>query len=189
MTILSQQEWYDKLKNKLSDNWSSHQIACNYGHYKAQVTKGIWSEDTLWVSGANEYKIDGRTELFEAKKINVNTDIVNNYELMEPKPIECMHTFVAKKFLQLKASAEGRGKEFDLTLVDVKKLLQRKTCYYTGMKLGIYEDHKHPNQLTIDRKDPTKGYVKGNVQFICYSVNLAKQTFSHNQMLEFFKSV
>ena len=38
---------------------------------------------------------------------------------------------IAKKFLQLKQSAESRNLEFNLSLKTVRQLLTRKKCFYT----------------------------------------------------------
>lgn len=43
-----------------------------------------------------------------------------------------------------------------------------------------------PYQASLDRIDSSRGYVKGNVEFVCLAVNFAKSTFSKEQMLEFF---
>lgn len=82
---------------------------------------------------------------------------------------------VAYKYIQLERSARKRGKEFDLSLVDVRNLLRRKVCYYTNVAF----ESTGPNQRTIDRLDSSKGYVKGNVVACTFLVNQAK-----NQLLE-----
>lgn len=42
-----------------------------------------------------------------------------------------------------------------------------------------------PNSASLDRIDSKKGYVKGNIQFIAYSLNLGKSSFSNEQIIEF----
>lgn len=78
----------------------------------------------------------------------------------------------ARKFLQLKQSADSRGIEFDLTLTGVRNLLNAKRCKYTGVKLT--HETNNPRQLTVDRVDNTKGYVTGNVVACARSFNLRK---------------
>jgi hypothetical protein len=80
---------------------------------------------------------------------------------------------VAKKYAQLYDSAKRRGKEFTLTLGEVKQLLKRKKCFYTGIEF-VYE-HSHPHHRTIDRIDNKKGYIKGNVVACCHAVNQLKE--------------
>ena len=79
---------------------------------------------------------------------------------------------VANKLHQLKNSATVRNKEFNLTFADVKKLVKRKTCYYTGLK---FDPNLNDYQLTIDRVDSNIGYVKGNVVACLSAVNAAKE--------------
>jgi hypothetical protein len=68
---------------------------------------------------------------------------------------------IAKKYISLMSSANSRGLEFSLSLTSVKNLLNSKKCYFTGVSLNFVVGH--PHQLTIDRLDADKGYVKGNV--------------------------
>lgn len=83
---------------------------------------------------------------------------------------------------QLFQSATKRGLEFNLTVSDVKRLLKRKTCYYTRVKfeynLPQRRKGKHniasPYIRTIDRIDPTKGYVRGNVVACTWFINQVK---------------
>ena len=86
---------------------------------------------------------------------------------------------VAKKFLSVRTNAEQRGLDFDLSLRDVRRLLSRKTCYYTGKRMttarGEPEEATRPDKLTFDRVDNKLGYVKGNVVACCHAANQLKQ--------------
>lgn len=42
---------------------------------------------------------------------------------------------------------------------------------------------RHPFKPSLDRIDSSKGYVKGNVQWVCTIVNLAKADFAQNDFL------
>ncbi len=79
---------------------------------------------------------------------------------------------VANKLHQLKHSATIRGKEFNLTFAEVKRLVKRKTCHYTGLK---FDPSINDYQLTIDRVDSAKGYVSGNVVACLNVVNSVKE--------------
>lgn len=46
-----------------------------------------------------------------------------------------------------------------------------------------------PAAASLDRIDSTKGYVKGNVQFVCRAINLAKSTFSDADMKNFIDNI
>lgn len=46
-------------------------------------------------------------------------------------------------------------------------------CPIFGVKLRI-NDKTHPDQYTLDRVDPSLGYIKGNVKFISFRANRIK---------------
>lgn len=66
---------------------------------------------------------------------------------------------LARKYISKALNARKRGLEFSLSLAELKKLLSRKTCYYTGAPF----EESGGNSLTLDRIDSTLGYVSGNV--------------------------
>lgn len=45
------------------------------------------------------------------------------------------------------------------------------------------------NTASLDRIDSSKGYVKGNVQFVAYGINLAKNTFEDNDVHLLIKEI
>lgn len=98
----------------------------------------------------------------------------------KPKPEEPFRLIVARKWVQLHESALRRGKEFNLTHSDVRKLLSRKTCTYTGIRFEYTPSEcingVDPYCRTIDRLDPNKGYVKGNVFAITHMANQMKNS-------------
>lgn len=49
---------------------------------------------------------------------------------------------------------------------------QEGRCVYTGVKLGLKKGHAAT--ISIDKIIPAKGYVRGNVQWVCWAVNRAK---------------
>lgn len=109
-------------------------------------------------------------------------DFSGDYYSRSELPLDLV---VGKKYVQLYESAIRRGKEFNLTHSDVRKLMTRKTCAYTGVSLtcGTTSGPK-PTDRTIDRLDPSKGYVKGNVFAVSHQANQLK-----NRVLEHEDSV
>ena len=65
----------------------------------------------------------------------------------------------AKKLINLEQSAKARNLDFNLNFATVKKLIQTKKCFYTGIAF----EKAGPHSRTIDRIDTAKGYIKGNV--------------------------
>jgi hypothetical protein len=96
---------------------------------------------------------------------------INKYDLPEIVPNDTSDFAVACKYIQVSKSASSRGIEFNLTLNDVKMIMKKKKCYYTG----IMFDYSNPEKsLTFDRLDSKKGYVKGNVVACRKDVNELK---------------
>jgi len=79
---------------------------------------------------------------------------------------------VLSKRLNLLRSANKRGLEFNLTDANIKSLLNKKTCHYTGV---MFDDDNDPmNAKTFERVDDSKGYVHGNVVVITLRANRIK---------------
>lgn len=59
---------------------------------------------------------------------------------------------------------------------------QEGKCKVTGITLKINKGRKY-NSISVDRIDNTKGYIKGNIQIVCYGYNSMKS----NHDIETFK--
>ena len=90
-----------------------------------------------------------------------------------------------------------KGYQTDLTTEYLKEVWdnQNGTCPYTGIKMEISrtsqdEDiKKTPTKASLDRIDPSIGYVKGNVEFVCYCVNVMKNDFTKDKMISFINLI
>ena len=85
-----------------------------------------------------------------------------------------------------------RKHEYDITLQDLLDIWveQKGICVYSGIKLvHPNEGGNNLNTASLDRIDSSKGYVKGNLQFITIICNQAKNNLTHDQMLVFLKTV
>lgn len=85
--------------------------------------------------------------------------------------------------------ARNRNKDFDLTEEYLQTLWTGK-CALSG--IDIFNSKRQKNILSsasLDRIDSSKGYVKGNVQFVAYGINLAKNSFSDNDIKLFIESI
>ena len=108
----------------------------------------------------------------DKKDIQINLSIV---DVVNKKPLSSAlirNSFDAEeravaKWIQLRNSAYSRGKEFNLTVPYVKRMLKRKTCYYSGVKLTR-------ETASVERVDNSKGYVMGNVVMVDAKINAAR---------------
>lgn len=94
--------------------------------------------------------------------------------------------YVAQYYLNKVRGSGAREIEFSLTVTEVRTLLNKKTCAYSGLKMshvgaalfGAQEKTRYAD-LTLERMDHNKGYVKGNVIAVCYGFNQLKGTFEN----------
>ena len=90
-----------------------------------------------------------------------------------------------------------KKKDFDLTTEYLKEIwnLQKGICPYTGIKMKLPKcgkdwDHTFTmDKMSLDRIDSDKGYIKGNVQFVCLGINYAKNKWSDSDMKLFIEKI
>lgn len=105
----------------------------------------------------------------------------------DPEPFDFL---VARKYANLYNNAKKRNKGFDLTLQDVRNLLRRKRCAYTGILLteGSNREDGLPlaSDRTIDRLDPEGSYSKDNCHAVCHLANQTKNILFEKTDSELF---
>ena len=73
--------------------------------------------------------------------------------------------------------------------LDYKYLMEifpkNKLCPILGVKLLRGRNIMTPNSPTLDRIDPRKGYLKGNVRWVSAKANAMKQDANDKQLLKF----
>ena len=89
--------------------------------------------------------------------------------------------------------AKNRAKDKNLPFdLDVDYLMglwdgSHGTCEISGRKMDLEPSGKfaqvNPDAPSIDRKIPEKGYVKGNVRFVTYHVNVSLSEFGDEKLL------
>ena len=95
-----------------------------------------------------------------------------------------------------KKSAKAKNLDHDITkeyLRDVFKM-QDGRCALSGLSMTFIRmgGRKHPRTLksaSLDRIDNSKGYVVGNVQFVCLGINYMRNRFSIGDAVEFLNEL
>lgn len=91
-----------------------------------------------------------------------------------------------------------RRRECNLTLQDLKEQWEQQQgrCPYTGWSLKNLPSTNHRDQLpltpdraSLDRIDSSQGYIKGNVHFVSYMAQCAKNSFPERDLLRFCEDV
>lgn len=92
--------------------------------------------------------------------------------------------YVAKYYQNKVNQCNQRGIDWHLTINDVRRILARKKCAYSGIDLthtsaGKTSDTQRFTDLTLERKDSSKGYTKENTIAVCYGFNNIKGQFEN----------
>lgn len=85
----------------------------------------------------------------------------------------------------------------DITIEYLKDLWEEQNgiCPFTGWFLILPKDSNlgfeqtNPANASLDRIDNDKGYVRGNVRFVAFIANIARQNFTDDQLKDFCKAV
>ena len=93
-------------------------------------------------------------------------------------------------------AVKRRFKEVDIDLEYLKEIWeeQKGICPYTGLRLILPHDNNiHdidlPHRASLDRINSSKGYVKGNIQYISTPINYMKSTMSDLETKRFLKEI
>ena len=84
---------------------------------------------------------------------------------------------------------------FDLDVEYLKTLWEKQKgiCPYSKIPMDLprtwAEKKFRPEVASVDRIDSSKGYVKGNVEFVCLSINYAKNKFSREDFIRFLSKI
>jgi hypothetical protein len=98
-------------------------------------------------------------------------------------------------FNHIQREATKRKLKVDITLEYIWNLFleQKRECSLSGVPLqfGTTAQVKHKREQTasLDRIDSTKGYVKGNVQWVHKTVNFMKQQSDQNDFIVWCKRI
>jgi hypothetical protein len=92
----------------------------------------------------------------------------------------------SRHFTNIKRHAQSHKRQFDISIEYVWDLFlkQNRRCVYTGRELTFQTRADNFNgSASLDRIDSSKGYVKGNVQWVHKDVNTLKSNLSESAFL------
>lgn len=97
-------------------------------------------------------------------------------------------------FREILRTVRNRCKEFNLDLPYLAELwnLQNGICPYTKLKLVLPTWNTNPDiryRASLDRIDSSKGYIKGNVQFVATPINYLKGTMSDEAAKAYLREI
>jgi len=88
-----------------------------------------------------------------------------------------------------KRRARKRGFGFNITKEYIQELYikQQGRCAITDVKMSFIANDKY--KISLDRINSKKGYLKNNVQLLCWWVNRCKSNYSRDDLVIFAKGV
>lgn len=130
-----------------------------------------------------QYRLDHAEECSERNKewAKNNRDKMNeyqrNYERRGPAVYMLIHA---------RARAKKKGIEFNIELEDI---IIPEFCPYLGVKFSMERCRTPANRPSLDRIDPTKGYIKGNVRVISQRANTMKSNATNDELIFFAENI
>lgn len=93
-----------------------------------------------------------------------------------------------------KRRAKSCGRDLDLDLEFLLALFKKQggRCALSNRVLTWYSGkgrHQSFHNISLDRIDSSKGYLKENVQIVCYMVNLMKNRLTKEELLEWSRDM
>ena len=153
--------------------------------YRCSKCNRYLSADCFCRNKSNKYKDGLNTYCKECQK-EIETNYRKSLEEDTSLEFNLRHSF---------CSAKSRAKklkiEFNLTLDYIKYLynVQNGLCAISGIPMSYkYQDNTVDTRISVDKIDPKKGYIIGNVQLVCWAVNRMKQDMNLEQLLYFCRN-
>lgn len=99
-----------------------------------------------------------------------------------------VHYRIRAAFYAARNRAKKRGLDFNLILAD---LGTSTYCAVTGVEFDMTRSFRQGNIFvpSLDRVDPSLGYVRGNVRMVCHGYNLAKHTGTDADVLKLARAL
>lgn len=103
------------------------------------------------------------------------------------KRLNGLESFLKLKVSSLKCTANKNHLLFDLSWIYLSTLLeqQKRKCFYTDVDLVWGRGHKQTDsrfRATVDKIEPSKGYVIGNVVWCSRRANIIKSDLTLDEM-------
>lgn len=107
----------------------------------------------------------------------------NNRKLERERAKEAIKT---NPIIELLKRAKERARKYNLPFNLVKEDIYLPTlCPLLGIKLLVNNKRQADNSYSLDRIEPMKGYVKGNVRVISSKANMMKGNATREELLLF----
>jgi hypothetical protein len=93
---------------------------------------------------------------------------------------------ISRLYYEARRRSKEFGLEFNITKDDI---ILPAVCPILGIPLQSHDKTFGRNSYSLDRIDPRKGYVKGNIRVISWQANRFKENFTEDQIERMLKYV
>lgn len=99
---------------------------------------------------------------------------------------------LTERYCALRDRAKNKGLIVDFDRSYLKELwkIQKGKCAISGLPMTtlVFSGRVSTN-ISVDRKDSSKGYIKDNIQLVCMAVNQMKSNLTTEELLFFCKNI
>ena len=127
-------------------------------------------------------------------KVCLEPNCVNLVDRKHPSQTRCAEHFIGsvdknpilRSYQRIRSRAREKNLEFNLTLHELTKLFPNDMiCPVMGIKMEFGDITGRNTSPSIDRVDPSKGYISGNLQVMCKLANSMKQNATNEELIKF----
>lgn len=153
--------WFERKKKKDPEWWQKRMHDNQIWVMKKKTKDANWEE---------QYRIRRRNALKRWKKNNPERNKEITKRSLEKQRREHPEKHI---LMRVKTRAKSRGIDFDLEVSDI---IIPETCPILGIPIVAFPPNGlgEPGCASVDRIDPSKGYIKGNIQIISGEANRIK---------------
>lgn len=93
-------------------------------------------------------------------------------------------------FTSVKSSAKSKNRDFSIDIEYLEEIFvkQNKKCIYSGLSISLNGKGRE-STASLDRIDSSKGYIKGNVQWVHKTINKMKLDLTEKEFLFFINQI
>jgi len=198
ITFIENLELYFYPRNHPTTKFQSECIECNLK--RKSKYKHINENNELLCIKCSIYKKEDEFDLTQNKLYRNNRDtrckdckreqynkrrIVNRGDLG-------IERLLTERFAGLKDRAIKSNLELDFNKEYLRELWinQEGLCAISKIKMTtIFYAGRTPTNMSVDRIDSNKGYIKGNIQLVCMAINQMKSDLTIDELLNFCRQI
>lgn len=172
---------YCSLKNRHKENHineENHILCCKCKEYKA--------EDDFDIANNNWFRKNRDRRCKKCKKEQYTKRLLSN------KGNQGIDRLITERYAGLKDRAKKNGLLVDFDREYLKELWENQNhkCALSGIEMTTtFFQGRTLTNISVDRIDSSKGYIKENVQLVCMAINQMKSDMSKEELINFCKLI